>query len=282
MQPETQANATILDGQFADLPALLIETPFSKAAISLFGAHVLSFAPRGESDWLWLSQRLAPLPTPIRGGIPICWPWFAKEGRNPNDPQHGYARTAAWIVSEQRIDPRGSVRLVLKPSVSLVPGIDVQLTITIAEMLHMSLLTVNQTQDPFVLSQAFHTYLSISNCNHCAIDGLENLNYLDKLESFANKEQIGVFCESAPFDRIYQNTAGLYQILDRTSGSLRLMASTGSKTAVVWNPGELGGQSMADVGAQWPSFVCVEVANARDDTITLQPGQRHTMSMALS
>ncbi len=275
-------NSAILNGHFGQVPALLIETPFCKAAISLFGAHVLSFAPSGEADWLWLSQRLSPLPAPIRGGIPLCWPWFAKEGQPLDAPQHGHARTALWDIAEQRIDPRGAVRLVLRPLEQLVNDVSVQLTVTFSEMLQLSMLTVNNSKEVMSLTQAFHTYLAVEDSRQCVIEGLEQLHYLDKLQNFAPVQQNETFHQAPPYDRIYQNCAGSYQILDRTSGRLRLMASSGSRTAVVWNPGAEGGAAMADVGEQWRQFICVEVANARQDCRTLKPGEAHTISMSLS
>jgi glucose-6-phosphate 1-epimerase len=276
------ASTSILNGYYGGIPALIITTPFSKAAISLFGAHLLSFAPHGEPDWLWLSQRLAGLPTPIRGGIPICWPWFAKEGQLPEAPQHGYARTALWDIAEQRIDPRGAVRLVLKPLETLQPGLAVQLTVSISEMLQLSLLTANNGANNITFSQAFHTYLAVEDSRQCVIEGLNGLTYLDKLQNYAPQLQTGTFHSPPPFDRIYEQTQGSYQVLDRTSGRLRLMASSGSRTAVVWNPGPEGAAAMADVGEQWRQFICVEVANARQDCRTLRPGEAHTISMSMS
>ncbi len=275
-------STSILNGHFGQIPALIINTPFSKAALSLFGGHLLSFAPHGEPDWLWLSQRLESLPTPIRGGIPICWPWFAKEGQAANAIQHGLARTALWDIAEQRIDPRGAVRLLLKPLEQLQGGLDVQLTVTVSEMLQLSLLTSNVGSSSVELSQAFHTYLAVEDSRQCIIEGLTGLTYLDKLQDYAPQLQSGTFHNQPPFDRIYQGTSGSYQVLDRTSGRLRLMASSGSSTAVVWNPGPDGATKMNDVGEQWRQFICVEVANARQDCRTLHPGQTHTMSMTLS
>ncbi len=278
--------STITQGDFAGIPAVLINTPFATAAISLFGAHVLSYCPKNEADWLWLSRTLKPLPAPIRGGIPICWPWFAKDEQDSSAQQHGFARTTVWDITAQRIDPTGAVSLVLKPGIE--PGqflhaqLDVQVTITIGAMLQLSLQTTNLGSQAQTLSQAFHTYLAVADANQVIIEGLENTVYLDKLEQFAQKPQADTFHVIPPFDRIYLNTQGEYQILDRSSGLLRLMGSTGSCSAVVWNPGEAAGFDMSDVDGQWRQFVCVEVANVRSDKIVLAPRQTHILGLTLS
>jgi glucose-6-phosphate 1-epimerase len=280
------SESSLVQGHFAGIPALLINTPFATAAISLFGAQVLSYRPSGQADWLWLSRALQPLPQPIRGGIPICWPWFAKEGQESTAPQHGLARTTVWDIAEQKTDPRGAVRLVLRPA--LEPGqylyqkLDVQLTITVGDLLQLSLQTTNYGATAATLTQAFHTYLAVADCNAVVIEGLENTQYLDKLQGYSQWPQAGAVVAQAPFDRIYFGTDGEYQILDRSSGQLRLMGSTGSASAVIWNPGEAGALGMADVGTAWSQFICVEVANTRTDKKELAPRQTHIMGLTLT
>ncbi len=279
-------NSSISQGQFAGLPAVLINTPFATAAISLFGAQVLSYCPKGESDWLWLSRTLKPLPSPIRGGIPLCWPWFAKEGQDASAQQHGMARTTVWDIAEQKIDPRGAVRLVLRPGLDehqfLYQQLDVQLTVTVGEMLHLSLQTTNKGTDAFTLTQAFHTYLAVADANQVVVEGLEDTEYLDKLDHYNRKPQREAFYSNPPYDRIYLDTIGEYQILDRASGQLRLMGSTGSACAVLWNPGEQGAANMQDLGSQWRQFVCLEVANARTNAKILSPRQTTILGLTLT
>ena len=274
----------VLSGSFAGIPALLIQTPFSRAAVSLFGAQILSFAPNNEADWLWLSPQCAPLPKPIRGGIPICWPWFAKEGQTQEVVQHGFARTAQWQITEQRIDPRGSIKLGLSPMEPLHASLSVQLTMTFSEVLHLSLITRNHSQKTVAVTQAFHSYLAVEDANQLTINGLGGCTYFDKLANFEKRQQaLGTITEKPPFDRIYHDGEGQYELLDRVSGKLRFMTSTGSNTVVLWNPGSVAATAMADVGGeQSHRFVCLEVANARDDVVHLGPSQSHTLSMTLA
>ena len=100
-------------GEFQGFPALLITTPFSKAAISLFGGHVLSFVPTGFEDVLWISPNSKRPPDPIRGGIPVCWPYFAKQGQPPDAPQHGLVRTQQWQVTHAERTIDGEIVLAL-------------------------------------------------------------------------------------------------------------------------------------------------------------------------
>lgn len=274
----------VLSGAFAGIPALLIQTPFSRAAVSLFGAQLLSFKPNNEADWLWLSPQCAPLPKPIRGGIPICWPWFAKEGQAQEVVQHGFARTAQWQIIEQRIDSRGSIRLSLSPLESLHASLSVQLTMTFSEVLHLSLVTRNHSENTVAVTQAFHSYLAVADANQITIDGLGSCTYFDKLANFERCQQApGSITERPPYDRIYHDGEGHYELLDRVSGKLRFMTSTGSNTVVLWNPGSLVAADMVDIGKDHSSrFVCLEVANARDDVVHLRPGQSHTLSMTLA
>ena len=287
MTNEPQVNVPltgVLSGSFAGIPALLIQTPFSRAAVSLFGAQVLSFAPNNEADWLWLSPHCAPLPKPIRGGIPICWPWFAKEGQTPDVIQHGFARTAQWQITEQRIDSRGSIRLGLTPIESLHANLNAQLTVTFSEVLHLSLITRNHSKNTVAVTQAFHSYLAVEDANQLTIDGLGGCTYFDKLANFDKRQQgLGAMSEKPPFDRIYHDGKGQYELLDRVSGKLRFMTSTGSNTVVLWNPGPALATEIPDIGSeQSHRFVCLEVANARDDVVHLAPGQSHTLGMTLA
>ena len=274
----------VLSGAFSGLPALLIQTPFSHAAVSLFGAQVLSFAPNNEADWLWLSPRCEPLPKPIRGGIPICWPWFAKEGQAPDQVQHGFARTAQWRITEQRIDPRGSIRIGLSPIETLHASLSVSLTMTVSEVLHLQMHTRNHSDQTVAVTQAFHSYLAVADANQMSIDGLGGCTYFDKLANFERREQgLGMLTQAPPYDRIYHDGRGQYELLDRVTGKLRFMTSTGSNTVVLWNPGTDLAAVMKDVGAdQSHRFVCLEVANARDDVVHLAPGQSHTLGMTLA
>jgi glucose-6-phosphate 1-epimerase len=272
----------ISNGLYKDLPALLVQTPYSSAAISLFGAQVLSFKPNDQPERLWLSPKALPLPNPIRGGIPICWPWFAKQGQSSDAPQHGLARTAMWKLKSQAIDSDGTAILNLEPKNRLHPDLDVMLEIRLNQRLQLRLTTHNLGPTVFTLSQAFHSYFEVTNVDQVAIKGLEGLTYLDKLKDFAPVTQDQPFTSiQAPFDRIYQQAKGLYSIYDPNTQNTIEISSQASQTAIVWNPGSIEGFGMSDVGSSVTQFICLEVANAAQDTPVLTQGSEFTLTMLI-
>ncbi len=270
------------NGMFQGFPALLIQTPQSLAAVSLFGAQVLSFKPMDKRERLWLSPKALPFPNPIRGGIPICWPWFAKQGQSPDAPQHGLARTAMWQVKSQMIDAHGNAILVLEPENRLHPDLSVTLEICLNQFLQMRLTTRNMGQTAFTLSQAFHSYFEVANVDQIAIKGLEGLTYLDKLKDFLPVEQDQPFTNTqAPFDRIYQQAKGTYSIEDPNTQNIIKISSQASQTAIVWNPGSIEGFGMRDVGLAVTQFICLEVGNAAQDTPVIAPETSFTLTMLI-
>jgi glucose-6-phosphate 1-epimerase len=274
-------------GEFQGLPALLIDTPQSKCAISLFGAHVLSFTPKGFSDLLWMSPSNKRPPSPIRGGVPLCWPHFAKQGQPDTAPQHGSARTQQWKVSlaQQRSD--GEIELALVPADAHYHALSVMLTMRIGASLSQALTTVNTTDTPFTLTQAFHTYFRVGDARKISVSGLAGKNYLSKFDNFAEFTQAGDFRleekTEMRSDRIYQKVEGRYVMHDPVLARNISLESEGSKTLVVWNPGAEIVKTFTDIPHDaWPDYFCLEVANAGEEVITLAPGESKQISQIIS
>ena len=81
----------------------------ARAVVSIQGGQVLSYVPTpGAQDVLWLSPvaRIVPGKS-IRGGIPVCWPWFGPHAADGALPAHGFVRTAMWSISETGADATG-------------------------------------------------------------------------------------------------------------------------------------------------------------------------------
>ncbi len=274
-------------GEFQGLPALLIDTPQSKCAISLFGAHLLSFTPKGFSDLLWMSPSNKRPPNPIRGGVPLCWPHFAKQGQPDSAPQHGSARTQQWKVSLAQQKSDGDIELALVPADPNYHALNVMLTMRIGASFSQALTTVNMTRAPFALTQAFHTYFRVGDARQIYVTGLRGKRYLSKFDDFAEFEQEGDFrLEQATqmrSDRIYQKVAGRYVLHDPVLRRTISLASEGSKTLVVWNPGAEAIKSFTDIPHDaWPDYFCLEVANAGEEVITLAPGASTQISQKIS
>lgn len=278
----------------AELDALDITHPLFSARILLQGAQLIRFAPAGEPDWLWLSGSARFQPgRAVRGGIPVCWPWFGDPRRNPppvrtrvNSGQaHGFARTALWTLEEVRETTQE-----VDVSLALNTGAD---TLTLwhgqasalltfrftARACQLILTTTNRGQGPMALTQALHTYLPTTDIARTRLGGLEGSDYVDTLDNWQDKRQQGEVAFDGETDRIYRGAPPL--TLESETGARRLTA-TGSASTVVWNPGPAKAATLTDFDTDdWQRMVCVETANADQDYRSLEPGQSHTLALLL-
>ncbi len=269
-------------GEYQGLPALLIDTPTSRAAVSLFGGHVLSFASKEFGEVLWMSPTTKPPPAPIRGGIPLCWPYFAKQGQPESAQQHGIARTVQWKLTLAQLQANGDIEIAMTPADAQFHALSLILTMRIGASFSQALTTVNLTDAPFTMSQALHTYFRVGDVRQVSVEGLEGKSYLDKFADFAQFTQAGDFKFDTRSDRIYQNVSGAYALNDPLLKRKITLTSEGSATLVVWNAGAESIKTFTDIPHDaWPGYLCLEVANASDDTITLMPGELKVISQMI-
>lgn len=266
--------------------AINVKTAFSTASIALQGAHVMTWQPVGQKPVIWLSKaaKFAPGKS-IRGGVPLCWPWFGPHATETAYPGHGFARTTLWELLDARKLPDGRVRLEFEPVMNDVaraqwPHVStVKYSVTVGQELVVGLATRNVGERPFVLGQALHTYFEIGDILQASVAGLAGSPYIDKVDGGKRKKQKGDVTFSGETDRVYLDTAGCCGIVDPVMKRTILITSTGSRSTVVWNPGAEKAAKMGDFGkAGENKMVCVETANAVDDVITLLPGQTHRMT----
>ncbi|MFT4043498.1 MAG: D-hexose-6-phosphate mutarotase [Gordonia sp. (in: high G+C Gram-positive bacteria)] len=271
----------VREGTVDGLAAVIVETPHSRAAISLFGGQVISFVPAGsKSDVLWVSPLLATLPTPIRGGIPVCWPYFSREGQPGDVPSHGYARTARWTLTATNTTPDGEVEIELEPGGLDHLDLRLQMTVVVGADLRQGLHTSNSGAQPVRLTEALHNYFRVSDATAVRVEGLSGRGYIDKFDGGRTHHQDGEWTLSPDdprSDRLYPDAGGTYRLVDPGLGRVITVTGYSARSAIVWNPGEAGGAAMADVGAHWREFVCVETANAGPDVIDLGAGETHSM-----
>ena len=253
--------------------------------IALQGAHIATFQPRGEEPLIWLSPRAKFAPgKSIRGGVPICWPWFGPHKNDSKLPGHGYARTVLWDVLETKALPDGStfLRFGLVESdatrAQWPHASTVQLEATVGKALRVELVTTNTGNAAFELGEALHTYLQISDVENMTIRGLEKCEYLDKVKDFARfTQQDGIVIESE-VDRVYVNTTADCVIEDKGLKRAIRIAKQGSRSTVVWNPWTEKAEKMGDFGpALHRDMVCVESGNALENIVTLKPGETHKL-----
>jgi glucose-6-phosphate 1-epimerase len=269
------------------IDVLRVETPFSVARLSLHGAQVLSFVPTGFDDLLWLSPNTALPPKAIRGGVPVCWPYFGRQGQPDDAPQHGHARLSRWPLTDARREADGSA--VLKLALPLRDGVplELQMSLHIGRELRQSIDTLHRGDAPYQLTQALHTYFHVADAMQVRVTGLDGLRYDDKYDG-GTHAQSGDWSLHDPrdpgrSDRIYAGTGHRFDLLDPAGGRRIRLDTFGSRSLVVWNPGEAGARGMADLPDEgWRNFVCLEAANASGDAIELEPGQRHRLSQVIS
>ena len=285
----------------AGYDALQLTTRHGSATLALHGAQLLSWQPVGQREVLWLSPQALPEPAAIRGGVPLCWPWFARQGQSASAPQHGLVRTLAWQISTIHTSSYDEISLSLQPSAQLgldnegaarlaaqAPGLHVSLQITLDQTLSQTLHTRNLGAEPFQLTQALHSYLAVGDAAQGAIDGLAGLTYQDKLRGMAPDVQRMpfIFAPDPGCDRIYHHPGAAqpkrYTLIDPVWQRRIVIETQGSESVVVWNPGPEGARQIADMpNESWQDFVCVEASNAGPDGVTLAPGAQHWLSQQL-
>lgn len=285
--------------QHAGHEALQLATRHGTALIALHGAHLLSWVPTGQREVLWLSPDSPPEPAAIRGGVPVCWPWFAKQGMPANALQHGPARVTPWQISAVHASSSDEVSLSLVPCAqadteanhaALAPGLQVSLQITLGPTLSQTLHTRNLGTQTFQLTQALHSYFAVSHATQVGIEGLAGLPYLDKLRGMAADVQQAPFALDQACDRIYHaahetssSFAGRYVLTDPGWQRRIVIDTQGSQSVVVWNPGSDTARSMTDVPeGGWQDFFCIEAANAGPDVVAVAPGTAHCLGQTLS
>ncbi len=273
-----------------DIAVVIIENEQASALISLQGAHLLSWVPQGEDDVIWLSKDASFLKAKsVRGGIPICWPWFGPH-ENAEFPAHGFARTVFWqvISTQQLTSGETQIRfglMVMDQSESVQKmwpkNTSVQYILTIGSSLKLELITVNNGSEDVIIGEALHTYFNVDDVRHTNVIGLDGKSYIDKTDSFKRKQQIGDISVNEEVDRVYLQTADDVTIND---AKRKIVISTqGSQSTVVWNPWKQVAEKMGDLGEDgYLKMLCVESANAAEDVVVIKPDATHVMQVTYS
>lgn len=277
--------SAILDRlEASSLEAIEVNFGEARALVTLHGAHLVSYTHQGV-ERLWMSPKSLLEPNqPIRGGVPVCWPWFGPHTTDPSRPAHGFARTSIWTLLEQSETAQSAlVRLGFTSPDSHYPlRVEYQLELS-ATALEMRLITENFGSDEVELTEALHTYLPVSDLKSAALYGLQGIRYSDKLLDYAESTETrtAVYL-TEPTDRVYFDSSDKLELIDSESGKKTVISKTGSATTVVWNAGEQRAATIADLGAEnYRGYICVEAANALQARIILAPGQRHTLSQSI-
>jgi glucose-6-phosphate 1-epimerase len=258
------------------LSKIVISTPLSSGEMYLHGAHVTAWQPTGHRPVLWLSAASQfAADKPIRGGVPICFPWFGPHPGDASLPAHGFARLADWSLVECAMADDGSVILWLKTAVS---PFELEFEVCFGAMLRMKLHTHLPFQAPEkqTFEDALHTYFTVTRIQDVEITGLESTGFIDKVDGGRSQPPAGVPIRfTQEIDRLYLDT---YAPCTLNDGARTIKVQTwGSRSTVVWNPWISKAQRMPDFGDQeWQQMVCIETANVGPNAVELLPGETHS------
>src|SRR5581483_522947 len=236
------------------LTKIAISNAAGSAEVYLHGAHVTHFQPRGHQPVLWMSTASAFKPDKaIRGGVPICWPWFGPNAADPKLPMHGFARVSEWSVesAKQLDDQRTSLVLKLESNDTtrkLWPyDFTSRFTITVGSSLELEFETINRDKAGLMIAEALHTYFSIGDIEKITLNGLTGTSYFDKVANSRRIEERDPVKLTGETDNVYLNTRTGVTINDPVLGRKIGVEKTGSSSTVLWNPFEAKAKTMADI-----------------------------------
>jgi glucose-6-phosphate 1-epimerase len=274
------------------LIAAQVTSPAAEATIYLQGAHVTHWKPAGQAPAIFLSQRAEFAPgKPIRGGVPIVFPWFSERHDGRTGPQHGFARISDWEVAFAGMSGDDlHLAFTLAPNdLSRSLGFDhfrVAYRVTVGRQLTLEMSVQNDAGNgaPFLFEQAFHTYYQVADARQVSIDGLAGVTYIDKVDDMKPKVQPqGPLMLQGRTDRPYFNTTAACTLHDPAGNRRIVVAKSGSDSTVIWNPWQQLTATMADMEPDaWLHMTCIETANIGENAITLAPGATHTMRADIS
>jgi len=266
-----------------DLVFVTVSNKYADADICLYGAHVTSFRPQNSIDVLWMSpDSNFEIGTPIRGGIPVCFPWFGPHKTDPEKPMHGFGRLMYWEVSETATLPGGETKICLKLESSDETkkywdyDFIAVITIVVGKTLTTSLNVTNTSAEAFEFSCALHSYYNLSAIENITIEGLQGITYFNQLNGEREIQEDEFLQIQEATTRHYLNTETPVIISDPIFRRRIMADKFGSKVTTVWNPGEETCSKIGDLPDDaWETFVCVEATNAFDYPVTLAPQQSH-------
>lgn len=266
-------------GETHGVPALLIQTPAATAELLLDGAQLISWAPAGQADLLWLSpdsafgEREA-----VRGGIPLIGPWFGPGRDLAMEVKHGWLRNIRWELSDAQREGEDVVLTLATPED--VKALSATARFRLGAELSVDL-RITAGARPLELEAALHTYLAVGDVREIEISGLEGADFLDNTRGLAPdvmpEQPLRL---TASTDRVVSSTAEV-TVLDEKHGRRIVSTPRGTTKTVVWNPWDTLVTGMADIpDAAWPEFVCIEPAVAKDGFVALAPGEAHTLGVS--
>ncbi len=278
-----------------ELECLHIEHPHFFAEICLQGAQLTQFNHTSLGEFVWLSPTAQyKKGQSLRGGVPICWPWFGVLNKNPDSiaqavisekNAHGFARTQTWALHDIKESAHGvRIELILKASPNTLAiwpfPFELRCVFHFGDELNIELTTYNTGERTFTFSQALHTYLGLNNhIEDVRIAGAHKHNYVDALDHWQTKQQENHIQIKQEVDRIYLGSIE-YQLFD---GKHTLNLKSNSASSVVWNPWIKKSQTLSQFPHNaYKEMLCIENGNILDDVVTLRQNEHHKLTMTLT
>jgi glucose-6-phosphate 1-epimerase len=275
------------------MPRVQISSALSNGEMYLHGAQVTSWKPAKGDEVLFLSTKSRwEEGQAIRGGIPICFPWFRAKADDPQAPAHGFVRTKTWQLASIVKNASGVTVTMFtesdKATRSWWPG-EFRLIqrVTFGSELSLELACTNTGKTPFHFEEALHTYNRVADVQDTRLQGLDSVSFLDNTDSKKNsnneKTQHGDVAIVSQTDNAYLNTQSAVDLVDQNMLRRIRLTKENSLTTVVWNPWREGATGLRDLGdGEWTQFLCVEASNILGFAIDLEPGQEHRVTATLN
>jgi glucose-6-phosphate 1-epimerase len=270
------------------LAKVVLTSKVSAAEIYLHGAHVTGFQKNGEPPLIFMSANSFFAPgEPIRGGVPICFPWF---GSRAGGPSHGFARISEWELAETTAANDGAVTVHLRlPDVALKPewqALKTEFIVTVGDMLTMELIATNNSADQTLeIENCLHTYFQVGDIGAVSITGLQGASYVDNAgdgHGALKTDGEPVLRITRETNRLYQDTAGPVEIRDESLNRMIHVEKFNSNSSVVWNPWTTQKMPGDFDPAEHVRMVCVEAGNIKRNKIFLAPGKTSALRVVLS
>ncbi len=284
---EWRGQTTEQEGQ----PVWVVENQHCRAVIAYQGAQVLEYQRHDHPPLLWMSEAANYMPQrAIRGGIPLCFPWFGKHPTNPDIISHGFARNLPWSLHHAIADETGHVLYFTlqecDESLAIWPyRFQTMLEVHLGESLRLTFSVANSDETPFDFTFAFHSYFAVPDIDQVAVTGLEQVPFYNQLapEAGYDQREADPIRFTAETDRIYQGGQGRYQIETGVDAHDIWVLAPECPSAVVWNPWVEKTARLGDMPPDaWQHMVCVECGRVGDEVVTLQPGQLVSYELVLA
>ena len=269
---------------------LTLTAPHGEGSVLSYGAHAMSWAPEGHEPVLWVSSRAATeTGRAIRGGVPVCFPWFGPGRTGEMTPAHGFARITEWHLDEQGQDDAGNAFA----SFSLTPQdvseqlresfpyeFSATLRMTVGSALCLDLRVTNTGDETFEIEEALHTYLSVGDATRVRVRGLDGVTYHDKVTG-EQRTQSGDLTITGETDAAFAHR-GEVRVLDPALGRTLVVSKEGSDSTVVWNPWQDKAVGMSDFADdEWQRMLCVEAGNVMGSPVRLAAGESHVLVQSI-